>query len=164
MPDKIELYSDRTRIRVCGILIERNAVLMVKHDGLGKKGFLWIPPGGGIHFGNSLEANLEREFREETGLQIKSGDQLFIHEFISPPLHAIEIFFNVRKTSGKLHVGTDPELSPDNQMISDVRFMEFGEINKLEKDVKHQIFWYSSDINELLKLRGYFKIENNSIK
>ncbi len=55
------------------ILDEKNRVLLVKH--VLEKGGFWqgkyICPGGRLEFGESLEVGVQREVREETGLEIK---------------------------------------------------------------------------------------------
>ena len=57
----VKHFGNRLRVRVNGILIENERILMVKHVGLGETGYLWAPPGGGIEFGTSAPQNLERE-------------------------------------------------------------------------------------------------------
>jgi len=54
----LETYGGKLRLRVCGILLEEGALLMVKHKHLGSKGVLWAPPGGRVVFNQSLELNL----------------------------------------------------------------------------------------------------------
>ena len=73
---------------------------MARHDSLGETGILWAPPGGGMEFGQSVRDNLKREFREETGLTTEIIRYLFINEFLKPPLHAIEIFLEVKRDRG----------------------------------------------------------------
>ena len=90
-------FGNKTRIRVCGILIENDEILLVKHKGLGEKGYLWSPPGGEPRFSEDLESALKREFFEETGLLVEVESFLFLFEFIDVPLHAVELFFLVKK-------------------------------------------------------------------
>ena len=89
----IDKFGERIRVRACGICIEASKILMVKHLIVGKQDYLWAPPGGGMKFGESARECLKREFMEETGLDIRVGDFLFVNEFKDPPLHAIELFF-----------------------------------------------------------------------
>jgi len=70
---------------------------MASHHSLGESGILWAPPGGGMDFGQSVEENLTREFREETGLKVEVKRFLFINEFLAVPLHAVELFFEVTR-------------------------------------------------------------------
>src|SRR5205814_2113551 len=89
----IEIFGNKLRVRVCGICIKDQTILLIKHKYLGPKNELWAPPGGGLNFGENARTSLEREFKEETGLNVRVEDFLFIHEFLNPPLHAIELFF-----------------------------------------------------------------------
>lgn len=157
-------FGGKVRIRVCGVCIVDEQILMVKHRGLGERGFLWIPPGGGVEYGSSLDQNLIREFKEETGLEIKVTKFLFIHEYLMPPIHAIELFYEVKRLAGKIITGYDPEFTTSDQIIEQVKYMSFEELNKTHPYEKHQIFGHCRSLNRLLNLSGYFKFENNSIK
>ena len=44
------MYGNRVRVRVCGILIQEDKILLINHKGVGEKGSLWAPPGGGLEF------------------------------------------------------------------------------------------------------------------
>lgn len=156
-----ETYGHRLRVRVCGLCIQNGRVLMVRHRGLSRKGYFWAPPGGGLQFGEPVAAGLQREFAEETGLQIETDQFLFVHEFIHLPLHALELFFSVKVKSGQLQPGHDPETGSE-QIIETVKFMSYEEINQ-EKGVQlHDVFNQCSSINELLQRRGYFKSDNKA--
>ena len=54
------------RIRVSAILRWRGRILLARHEKGGDA--VWLLPGGGVKFGESLLAALERELWEETGL------------------------------------------------------------------------------------------------
>ncbi len=151
------VYGNRVRARACGICIHRGEILLVKHTGLGPEGVLWAPPGGGIEFGESAEDSLKREFKEETGLDVTVKEFLFVNEFISRELHAIELFYAVERTGGELVKGLDPELAEDQQIIKDTRFVTFDEIGVIPSEKKHNIFNIAKEASELLNLRGYFK-------
>lgn len=152
-------YGNQLRLRVCGICIQDNRILMVKHRALSKKEYFLSPPGGGLQFGEDAKLCLRREFSEETGLQVSVQDFLFVHEYLHLPLHALELFFLVEATGGKLSAGTDPEMG-GSQMIDEVKYMTYEEINH-EKGVQlHDIFNHCSSLNELLHLQGYFKFDN----
>ena len=59
------IYGNRIRIRVCGILIQNEKILLVNHSGLTVSNTFWSPPGGGLKYGESVIQCLEREFLEE---------------------------------------------------------------------------------------------------
>ncbi len=132
-----EFYGNRLRVRACGLCVIDNDLLLVNHQHLGDENF-WAPPGGGIEFGEQIEQCLVREFREETGLEIGPKEFLFTTEFISHPLHAIELFFRVEKTGGTLKSGRDPEMK--DQIIRDVRFMSWSDLKSRNPGSLHGIF------------------------
>ena len=133
-------FGNKLRIRVSGICIKENSILLIKHLSIGKKGILWAPPGGGVNFGESITDTLKREFLEETGLTVKVGNLVAVNEFLETPLHAIEIFFLVEIAEGKLALGIDPELAPTHQIISELCFVSFNEISKMDPEITHSMF------------------------
>jgi 8-oxo-dGTP diphosphatase len=155
----IKKFGNRLRIRVCGILVEDDRLLLVKHRSLGPRGVLWTPPGGGMHFGKSASENLVREFEEETGLKIKVGQFLFAYEFLQPPLHAIELFFQVKRVGGDLRTGADPEMGKDGQIIEEVAFIRFHDMDQMERFQVHQVLWDCRTHADLIQKKGYIKIK-----
>jgi ADP-ribose pyrophosphatase YjhB (NUDIX family) len=146
-------FGNRVRVRVCGICIWEDTILLVNHKGLGTADNFWSPPGGGLQLGESSAQTLAREFREETGLLVEPGKFLFVNEFIGLPLHAIELFFEVRIIGGTLATGTDPEVK--EQIIKEVKFMPFDEILQKPHFQVHALFRYCRNTEELRNLNGY---------
>jgi len=151
-----QTFGNKLRVRVCGLCLDHDRLLMINHHGI-KEGDFWAPPGGGLQFGESMEECLKREFEEETGLTVEVVNFQFICEFIHPPLHAIEAFFQVDIKQGSLRKGTDPEMK-DNQIIEEVKFMSWTEINHLNPDSRHGIFNFVSESLKILDLKGHFKL------
>lgn len=158
----IDAFGNKLRLRVSGILIQNNEILLVSHKSIGKTDILWAPPGGGLHFGEPLEECLRREFKEETNLQIEVGQLLFVNEYLELPLHAIELFFEIKSYSGELKIGQDPEMSPESQIIQNVRFVPFEEIKRSDPSSYHSIFQKINTLAEIKKLNGYHKNINLS--
>jgi 8-oxo-dGTP diphosphatase len=144
----LKAYANRLRVRVCGLCVQKDKLLLASHRGLGPAGQLWIPPGGGMELGQSAHANLQREFLEETGLQIDVGNLCLLNEHLAPPLHALELFFRVEVRGGKLSLGIDPELPPGRQQLQDLRFFSLPEIEQLPINIRHPI------LHDLDKLRA----------
>ncbi len=151
------VYGNKVRVRVCGLCFKDDRLLLVRHAGLGPEGELWAPPGGGIEAGEPAAISLKREFREETGLDVRVADFLFINEYIGQGLHAVELFFSVQQQGGKLIRGTDPEMPGNQQIIKDVRFVTFDEMRIIPVAKKHNIFRKVKEKPDLLNMRGYFK-------
>ncbi len=125
----LKAYQNKIRIRVCGLLIEDDQILLVKLLSPLSNELIWIPPGGGVDFGERREEALQREFLEETGLHIETGEHLFTNEVIHPPYHAIEFYYKVKRSGGKLSLGSDPEHDEQTQIIRDLRFISITELS-----------------------------------
>lgn len=155
----IKKFGNQLRVRVCGILVEDDRILLVRHRSLGPAGTLWAPPGGGMLFGMSASENLIREFKEETGLAIEVGQFLFVHEFLTPPLHAIELFFEVGRVGGQLKTGSDPEMDQDEQIIEKVAFVSFPDLIEMDGKKIHQVLRGCASYDEIFQKKGYLKIK-----
>ena len=59
--------SAEPRIRVSAILRWHGRILLCRHE-KGEKEY-WLLPGGGVHSGESLVSALDRELREEVGIE-----------------------------------------------------------------------------------------------
>lgn len=153
----VETFGHRLRVRVCGICFENGKVLLVNHQAINDYGDFWGPPGGGMDFGESAEETLKREFLEETGIQVEISRFLFVHEYLSPPLHAIELIFQVRRIKGDINIGYDPEMKRDEQIIKDVRFIEYEDTLKMDKMTIHQLFTNFKSEKEIINASGYFR-------
>ncbi|MBX2841640.1 MAG: NUDIX domain-containing protein [Flammeovirgaceae bacterium] len=151
----IKNFGNKLRVRVCGICIVDNKILMIRHLSVGNK-YLWAPPGGGLDYGETTEEALKREFLEETGLFVSVERFLFVHEFLAKPLHGIELFFLVKPKGGELGKGFDPELEKGKQIIDTVMLLSFEEILQEPKGCVHHIFTKCNSIPELLSLTGHF--------
>ncbi len=149
-------YGNKLRVRVCGILLKKDAVLMVKHNSIGEAGHMWIPPGGGVEYGVSTKDNLIREFKEEVGFDIEVFELLFVSEFRNSKFHAIEMFFRVERVGGELICGTDPEMCNESQIIEEVKFVDFDEINTIDTKKKHYLFKHCNSIQELLNMSSFY--------
>jgi len=155
-PQIQKLYGERTRVRVCGLCIEGDRILLVNHAGL-REGDFWAPPGGGVDFGESSTEALAREFVEETGLRVDVGEFLFVCELVAPPLHAVELFFSVTAVGGTLAAGSDPE-SGDIHAIRAVKFHAFSDLANLPSGTLHGIFSKLPEKAQISSLRGYFRL------
>jgi 8-oxo-dGTP diphosphatase len=155
-----ETFGKRLRVRVCGLLIENEQLLLIKHHYLGDLGYLWSPPGGGLQYTEKVEEALKREFLEETGLAITVHELAFVYEFFEPPLHAIELFFWVGKDENageqSLLKGTDPELPADQQIINRVAFLSLEALQNEHPAGLHKALQNLRTWQDLYDKQGYF--------
>lgn len=92
---------------------------------------VWIPPGGGVEFGEPMIHSLKREFREETQVEVEVYDVLHVHELLDDPFHAVECYFEVKRIKGEPSIGYDPELGEDKQLIEEVAWISINELEEL---------------------------------
>ncbi|MDX1903006.1 MAG: NUDIX hydrolase [Thermonemataceae bacterium] len=151
-----QVFGGKLRLRVSGILIENEKILLVKHQ-MSENSHLWSPPGGGLQFGESIKNCLKREFAEETGLSISVGNFLFINEFLEPPLHAIELFFEVKTENGKLEKGIDPEMNEETQIIKEVAFKTLAELQTEEPAFIHKCFRELKDWQDIFQKNTFYE-------
>ena len=124
-PDTLlQAYSGKVRVRVGGLLLRDGGMLLAAHRGLlPKDAPFWSPPGGGWQFGESLKEALVREFREETGLTVRVGRFLHLHEFSTDKLQALELFFEVvADADAQPTLGHDPEHAADQQLLTELQW------------------------------------------
>ncbi len=95
------------KLRVTGILIENERILLVKQHVDDARN--WSLPGGTLEAGETLEECLIREMREETGLLVAIEKLLYICDRISENRQVVHITFKIRRSGGDLQLGNEPE-------------------------------------------------------
>lgn len=108
-----------------------SSLLLIKQNVPTRDYPVWMPPGGGVLVGETLETALTREVLEETGLKVLPEKLLWIHEFLETPYHAIEFYFECSIVGGMLKLGSDPELPEDEQALLEVKFVSSDELVSL---------------------------------
>ncbi len=156
----IKTFSRKVRVRACGLLEEDDSILLLKHNQIGEKGYLWSPPGGGVEFGDNSEDTLIREFSEETGLKIRVDDFLFVNEYIDDRFHAVELFFSVKQIGGQLKLGKDPELAKNRQILEDIKFITYNELKNMDVKTLHNAFSYFDEPRDIFKIKGHINFIN----
>lgn len=120
-------YPDRPIVGVGAVVVQNGRVLLVKRGGEPLKGE-WSLPGGVLELGETLQQAVEREVREETGLQVRVLEVLDIFDRIVPgtqgrvQFHYVLIDYLCEPIGGSLQAGGDAE---------EVRWSEEAELSVL---------------------------------
>jgi 8-oxo-dGTP diphosphatase len=130
--------SKSPRIRVAGIVIDDDRVLMVAHRKHGET--YWLLPGGGVEFGESLHDALVRELYEELNVTVEPGEIALVCDSIHPrgKRHIVNICFRCRITGGEMRIGRD-------RRLYDFRYFSRDEVSRITlfpplHDDIHRIF------------------------
>ena len=127
----------RPRVRVAGILIENNKILLIEHLKKNKK--YWLVPGGGVDWGESTAEALIREYKEETNLDITVEKFLFLSETIAndKKKHVINLYFQIKIIKNSIY---NMKLG-DERNLTDLKFITKEEIEniKLYPNIKTQL-------------------------
>ena len=75
------VYPDAPRVAAGAVVVNQDKVLLVLRNKAPAKD-MWAIPGGSVNLGETLQAAAEREVLEETGLQIKAGEIVYVFERI----------------------------------------------------------------------------------
>ena len=140
------------RLRVAGVLVHDNRLLLVQHEKDSKT--YWLLPGGGVGLGERLQDSLVREFTEELNLQVTVMDLLLVVETVSPQgEHILQPTFLVTAENiDDIHLGSD-------KRVVDYSFFRQDTINEvtLYPDIKEEllVFLQSSRIDQRYVLKSW---------
>lgn len=99
----------RVRVRSCALILREQNILLIRMNAPTEPDPIWMPPGGEVYPGETLQEAVVREVDEETGLVVAPVRLSLHHEFISPPFHAIEFYWLCDWVSGEPALGVDPD-------------------------------------------------------
>ncbi len=122
------------RIGVYGLAVRDDAVLLTLIAPHAVHGGKWHLPGGGLDFGESPRDGLAREFREETGLDVKVGRPLEVDDValtgVAPSgrleeFHGVHLVFEVSAHG-------EPRVVEVGGTTAEARWVRFDELDTLE--------------------------------
>lgn len=112
------------QVRVTGILIEGEKVLLVKQKVASRN---WSLPGGRVENGETLEEAMSREMREETGLEVKIKKLLYVCDKPDASPSLLHITFLLEKIEGEI---TLPSNEFDRNPIHDVQMVPIKDLSQ----------------------------------
>jgi 8-oxo-dGTP diphosphatase len=127
-----QIFGGRLRVRVNALIVSASRLLLVQITSPASEKTFWMPPGGGVQYGEKLTDALVREVKEETGLDVEPLKPRYVTEYIRDPYHAVEFYYSCRITGGGLKMGTDPELEADRQIIRNIQWTELSALSDTE--------------------------------
>ena len=110
-------------IRITGILIENNEILLVQQKLSDKRN--WSLPGGRLERGETLSQGLIREMKEETGLDVEIVRMLYLCDVAASSNTVLHITFLLRRIGGEIEL---PSNEFDENPIHDVKFVPISEL------------------------------------
>lgn len=98
--------TPRTKLGASGILVRFNRVLLGRREAKDASlPGLWCSPGGGVEYGETVDAAIVREFTEEVGLVVSVGKLISVEERITDHSHSAIVFKEVKVAGGQLTIG-----------------------------------------------------------
>lgn len=95
------------RVRVGGLIVQNDAVLLIEYDEGSPFGLHYNFPGGGVDEGESLHSALRRELLEEACVEVEVGDLVYVWEYFPPEYNfkygktqAVNFLFECRLANG----------------------------------------------------------------
>jgi 8-oxo-dGTP diphosphatase len=117
--------------RSCAAIVSSDSILMVRQSYKGE--IFWTFPGGRIKRSETPIECAIRETFEETGLVIEITEK--VCEFFNTRINGIYYCYLSKIVGGNARLGSDPELSEDNQELLDLKWFPIKEI-KSHPEVK----------------------------
>ena len=116
-------------MRPTGILIEEGKILIVKQEVSEQRH--WSLPGGALEFGETIEQCLVREVKEETGVDVKVKDMLYICDrFRHMNNHIVHISFLIERVGKRPRVSDWTHKDVDVEKIREVKLIPVDELTK----------------------------------
>ncbi|WBW94718.1 NUDIX domain-containing protein [Oceanirhabdus sp. W0125-5] len=138
----------KIRSSVKALIIRDKKLLTIKKED--EKGYMYILPGGGQEFGETLIDAVRREVREEVGASISNENIVFVREYIGAnhenaltdkDIHVVEHIFSCELEKENIY-----ELEPDEDQVG----IEWIDINELDT-----VRFFPKDLVEKIRTLDY---------
>ena len=114
------------RVRVAGILIKDNKLLLIEHTK--EKSIYYLLPGGGVEPMETLKDALIREFKEELAISVSVGRIMQVVQSVSPNDNR-----NILHVSFRVFSSDEPRLAEIDGRLSGFRWLDLDDHNALDR-------------------------------
>jgi ADP-ribose pyrophosphatase YjhB (NUDIX family) len=125
-------------IRYQGAIIRNHCILLIRHHEHATGSAYWVIPGGGREAGETEEACVQREMREETNLEVAVESLLLDEAGVPEGVYQRLKTYLCKVIQGDAQPGYEPEVEATQQYaISEVRWFDLrnpGEWEEVKSD------------------------------
>ncbi len=111
-------------IRATAIVIKDGSILLLEQKSETGRG--WSLPGGKVEYGETLKEAVQREVKEETGIQVLVNQLLYICDNILPDKHVIHMTFLCKQVGGEITNNNN-----DSVTIHSVSYKKIADLENL---------------------------------
>ena len=113
------------QLRVAALITRQDELLLVEHRKQAHP--YWVLPGGRVQGGETLEAALRRELREELGLALEVGRLVIVSEMLAPERHVVSLIFEAR-----VGEGVEPRLDPADPVLAGWQWVAVSRLPRMD--------------------------------
>ena len=113
------------QLRVAAIIAARDQILLVEHRKRGQR--YWVLPGGRLQGNETLKAALQRELREELGLDANVGRLVIVCETLAPDRHVVNLIFEAQ-----IGEGVEPRLDSADPVLAGWQWVAVNRLPRMD--------------------------------
>jgi ADP-ribose pyrophosphatase YjhB (NUDIX family) len=122
----VDAFESMTpEIRLAAIIKRDGKLLLLQHQKKGAR--YWVLPGGRLQAGETLEAGLKRELREELGLRsVHVGALVIVCETLAPDRNVVNLIYQADIGEGR------PELDRTDSVLTGMDWVPVSRLAELD--------------------------------